>query len=404
MIFSVERPITAQHVREVCARFNEGLRVEYKGTLDANVRGQLPKIVASFANSQGGVLVVGIHTVNGVPQPPFDGFAPPPREEFPLTVENICLQNIYPPLIPRTHVVQSDVPNLVFLVIEVDESGESPHAIENSKKVYVRTGYAANPYDLAEVDLIIELMKRRREPLERRDRLLKFAEQRSHQNVQHDQPFTQISICPSLPRTALCSSQDVWNFLYQVQINNAIGLVYPNSMRRIPDGAASLTHNNDMLPHVPSQYLEVGKYGLLFAARQFKVIPWHPPVDQRPQLSFADLFHALLKLSVLAERFYVAHGYQGNLLMNASLHQIQGQAMRFLGAGHIGDDPEDFRCYTNLVSTERLVTVDEMKAQRPDILTETLSDLTWAFWQGNADLPADRLRQEVERMIQQLRA
>ncbi len=130
MIF-LERPITVQHIRDVCARFNEGLRVEYKSTFDANVKAQLPKVVSSFANSQGGALVVGVRAENGVPEPPIEGFAPSPREELPLTVESICLQNIQPPVLPRTEVVQSDVPNQVFLVIEVDESAEAPHAIEN---------------------------------------------------------------------------------------------------------------------------------------------------------------------------------------------------------------------------------------------------------------------------------
>src|SRR6266478_77749 len=195
MIF-LERPITVQHIRDVCARFNEGLRVEYKSTFDASVRTQLPKIVSSFANSQGGVLVVGVRAVNGVPQAPFEGFARAPREEYPLTVENICLQNIHPPAFPRTEVIESDTPNQVFLVIEVEERGDAPHAIENSKKVYVRTGNAANPYDLAEVDLIIDLLARRREPLERRDRILKLAEQRSHQAVPRTIPYLQVSVCP----------------------------------------------------------------------------------------------------------------------------------------------------------------------------------------------------------------
>jgi predicted HTH transcriptional regulator len=81
MIF-LERPITVQHIRDVCARFNEGPRVEYKSTFDASVRAQLPKIVSSFANSQGGVLVVGVPAVNGVPAPPIEGVARP-REELP---------------------------------------------------------------------------------------------------------------------------------------------------------------------------------------------------------------------------------------------------------------------------------------------------------------------------------
>src|SRR5579871_6016931 len=93
MIFT-KYPITLEVIRAVCGKFNEGLRVEYKRDLDSSVRGKLAKIVSSFANSHGGVLIIGIDTVNGVPQPPFDGFQPAPREEFPLTVENLCLQGI----------------------------------------------------------------------------------------------------------------------------------------------------------------------------------------------------------------------------------------------------------------------------------------------------------------------
>ncbi len=399
MIFTAERPITAQHVRDVCARFNEGLRVEYKSVFDASVRTQLPKIVSSFANSQGGVLVVGINAPNGEPQSPFDGFTLPPREELPLTVENICLRNIYPPLIPQTKVVQSDVPDHVFLVIEVEESSEAPHAIENSKKVYVRTGSAANPYDLADVELIIDLLKRRRDPLERRNRLLEFAEQRSYQSVHHDLPFVQISICPTFPRSALCSSQAVWDFVLLHQVNPATSLVDPNSKKRIPDGTASLTHTGATLEHPPANYVEIGRYGLLFVARQFRVIPWTDAADQRPQLYFADLFQPLLRLTILAEQFYAANGYRGGLLVNISLHHVQGQAMRFVASGMFGDDADDFRCYTDLVSAERLITMDQIRALRVDLLTEILSDLTWAFWQSNRELPVARLRQTVEQMI-----
>ena len=76
MLF-IERPITVAHVRDFCARFSEGLRVEYKRDFDANVREKLPKVVSSFANSHGGVLVVGVNTVNGEPSAPFEGFEPP---------------------------------------------------------------------------------------------------------------------------------------------------------------------------------------------------------------------------------------------------------------------------------------------------------------------------------------
>jgi schlafen family protein len=215
-----ERPIMVEHIRAFCAKFNEGYRVEYKSTFDANVRDKIPKVLSSFANSHGGVLVVGVDTLNGAPEPPFQGFQPSPREEFALTVENICLQNIYPPILPQTTVVDSDVAGHVFLIIEVDQSAQAPHAIENSTKVYVRTGNAANPYDLADVDLIFDLVKRRKEPFELRARLLERARKRfnTHLDIKHADrggkrtdlgTVLQLSIGPRFPMRQLCRQEDL---------------------------------------------------------------------------------------------------------------------------------------------------------------------------------------------------
>lgn len=404
MIF-LERPITVHHIREVCAQFNEGLRVEYKCTFDDNVRGQLPKIVSSFANSQGGVLVVGVNAQNGVPQPPFEGFLAQAREEYPLTIENICLRGIYPPVLPRSQVVQSDIPNQLFLVIEVDESGEAPHAIENSKRVYVRTGNAANPYDLAEVDLIIDLLKRRAEPLARRDRLIGFAQQRSHQIVPQDQPYMRISICPTFPRTPLCARDQAWEFLTETTARDP-QLVPYNSMKRIPDGAASFRLPGAHSPETRPQYMELGSYGLLFLCGQFPVRGWAATPDAVQYLVFGDLFHALVRLTVCAARFYARFGYSGSLEMSVSLHHVQGWPMRFVDpVGPFRDDsPEDFRCHTDLVTAERLLTVEQIRAQRDDELTKILTELTWAFWQSNADHPTAQLREHVQALLQRMPA
>jgi hypothetical protein len=215
-----DRPITVDHIRAFCAKFNEGYRVEYKSTFDASVRDKIPKVLSSFANSNGGVLVIGVNTANCVPQAPFHGFQSPPREEFALTVENICLQNIYPPILPQTTVVASDVAGHVFVVVEVDESAQTPHAIENSKKVYVRTGNASNPYDLADVDLILELVRRRQEPFERRQKLIDRAKARfkSHRAMKvagqavsavPADVLLQLSIGPRFPSRRLCREEDL---------------------------------------------------------------------------------------------------------------------------------------------------------------------------------------------------
>src|SRR5579862_4553721 len=164
-------PTTAADIREFARQFPEGIQVEYKSVFDENVRRSTEKMVSALANTLGGVAVIGVDTANGVAREPIDGFVRP-NEELRLVIEQICLQGINPPVIPRITQIDSDAPGRCFLVIEVDESPEAPHAIENKRKVYVRTGNAATPYDLAQVDVVIERFTRRRELQSRRIELV----------------------------------------------------------------------------------------------------------------------------------------------------------------------------------------------------------------------------------------
>jgi hypothetical protein len=396
MIF-IERPITAEHIRAVCATYSEGLRVEYKSTFNEDVKDKLPKIVSSFANSQGGVLIIGVATLKGVPQPPFNGFEARGREEYPLTVESICMKGIQPPVFPRTHVVEDA--GRTFLVIEVDESGQAPHAIENSRKVYVRTGNASDPYDLAKVDEIIDLMKRRQEPLELRKRILSFAENRAIVNTRGN-PYFQISICPTYPRGAMCSSKEIWDLLNGMQFSEQV-LVPANSIRRVSDGAAAIVRDPN-IPSIPGHYVEINRYGLLFALRRFTQTGWEQPGDQRQQLHFGDLFHALLRLSSCAKKLYDRNGYHGHISLQISLHHVRGQSMRFVDRLFMDvDSPGDFECYSDDVSAERFGLMGEIFGES-DILLDILCELTWAFCQSTKDYPRERMKTAVQKFRQEV--
>ena len=163
-------PTSAAEIRDFARKFHEGIRVEYKRSFDVSVRRSLAKMVSAFANSIGGVAIIGVQTENGIPQEPIEGFDVT-DEELALVVEQICLQGINPPVLPKITPLQSDVHGKCFLIIEIDESVEAPHAIENETRVYVRTGNAANPYELAQVSTIIERFTRRQELVQNRKRL-----------------------------------------------------------------------------------------------------------------------------------------------------------------------------------------------------------------------------------------
>jgi len=96
MLFS--KPIsdlTFEDVEEFCKRFRENTRVEYKSTFNDDVKRKLPKVLSSFANSYGGILIIGINAPAGAPQEPFDGIVFPEKEPG-LTVQNLSRANIFP--------------------------------------------------------------------------------------------------------------------------------------------------------------------------------------------------------------------------------------------------------------------------------------------------------------------
>jgi len=400
MLF-VDRPITVEHIREFCRNFTEGPRVEYKATFDASVREKIARVISSFANSQGGVLVIGVNAPKGIPQPPFDGFDQPAKEELRLTVENLCLKNIYPPLLPAITVVASDIPERVFLVVEVEESSQAPHAIENSQKVYVRTGDAANPYDLAKVDLILDLVKRRSDPLQLRDRLLADARARAKDDGNLGVPRMEISVCPTYPRTALCTPADAVTFVQQIQYSQRPTMTFllpRESLRRVPDGAASVSSHGETKTR---RYMELNKYGLLYVSRPFGTRPWAHAEDVTRQLAFGDLLHTLMQTVTCALRFY-AEKFRGDVLIEVSLKSVANRIMRFRDANPPFFDmgsADDYRCHSDTVFVSRIVNTEELGQRQSDIVTDILAELTWAFWQADGDHPVEALRSFV---VQQL--
>ena len=390
MLF-LEPPTTHEHIRQFCAKFNEGIRVEYKGPFDQSVRSKLPKILSSFANSHGGVLVIGVDTVNGVPQPPFDGFPEIPREELPLTVENICLQNLDPPIFPKSTVIRSDAAGKIFLIIEVEESGEAPHAIENSTQVYVRTGAAANPYELATVALIIDLVQRRKEPLERANRLLSHARERAGHIVVENATYVEVSVCPTYPRVPLCSSQEVWDFTDTHDAQRE-GFMPHNWKRRIPDGVASIGGGGQ----ARHQSREVNKYGLLLGRSEFEKLPYGREANAPMTLSFGTLFQLLSRTLVCARRLYSTHGYSGSLLVHTTLQNVRSEFMVFLPVGGFPPNLDDYRCVTTAVSSTQVTSAEEIKDRWREVLYRVMAEVCWSFWQSFDEFPSDGLRRSLE--------
>ena len=168
----------------------EGVRVDYK-VEPANIA----KVVSSFANTAGGILIVGVKTdTNNMPIFPLVGYSARPGIEEQITQS--CYEGIYPPIIPLVKVIPLPTePDRVLVIIKVHESIEAPHAIENSTRVYVRVNRTSNHVALADIDRIEYLFSRRLNAEKRRDGLI----QKAYAMTAISPPRLRVTIGPHYP-------------------------------------------------------------------------------------------------------------------------------------------------------------------------------------------------------------
>ena len=144
---------------DFCKTFPEGVRVEYKQEPTKHI----PKIISSFANTVGGIWIIGVETdkTTNLPRLPLEGMKQTAGVQEQITQS--ARTGIYSAITPDVRVLDvPGKPDRMIVVVKVPESIEDPHAIENSTRVYIRTASTTEPYDLADIDRIDYLLKRRR--------------------------------------------------------------------------------------------------------------------------------------------------------------------------------------------------------------------------------------------------
>ena len=187
------------------------MRVEYKSEI-----AHIPKIISSFANTQGGIFIIGAETdQNNKVRPPIIGI--PNDGGIEERILQSALTGIHPAVMPE--VIIFDVPgetDKVVVVVRVEESQHAPHAIQNSTKVYVLQGSTTPPYELAEIGRIEYLLKRREEPQRISRRILDRIEERVRVNSyssQLERPNLAIFARPVFPYRPIIAPPEIHEFM-----------------------------------------------------------------------------------------------------------------------------------------------------------------------------------------------
>jgi len=377
--------LTAANIREICHRFDEGLRVEYKRELNKDVKESLPAVVSSFANSYGGLLIIGVNAKNGKAVEPIEGFDKPAREELPLTVENLCHGNIYPLLMPLTTEVKSDIPGKVFLVVEVESSPGAPHAIENSRKVYVRVGSGRKLYDLADLDLIERLIRRRDSVLALRKEFEASAEDLVEKFLpKTSYPKVRIIAGPRFPHTQIVSREKLYQFLRDTLYRG--GAPYTRAgLKRLPEGVCGIRGDSKL------GYLDT--LGHLFHT---EIVECNA-AGERPWYRLVEIILPILQALIVLYRLYKDIVHASDLLIEVKLVEAVDHVCVW------GDHPlysaESFKPIVRIVPAEHLAASENLESEIVEILTDLTYQILWPMKEGDESLTEAQVRGRVSTIV-----
>ena len=382
--------ITFEDVESFCQQWAEGVHVEYKSDIE-EVKGTIPKIVSSFANTYGGILLIGVeadqknNTVSSIP-------GIPQRNGIEEQIQQSALTGIYPGVIPEIKLV--DVPNSgnVVVVVRVDESVQAPHAIKEVTQVYIRVGSITQPYEykLAEMDRIAYMFKRREDSQVVARQILDRIEERISKLEPAWKNIGNILRLFSVFPTFTVIARPVFPYRPLTTISNIYelhrGPLWPP--RRVIGG--HFCYNEE-------EYWELNEYGIIY----HRVVLFIQPEDGIDYGIFLWHINELIKR---ANALYVNCGYQGNIEVITHLRNIFGRELIDTESYSYGKkitenlDAEAQSFDTEgIASTQCLARDLESKDKRKDLVEDLTCQLLRAF---NIPIDKPQIRGKIRKRIE----
>ncbi len=290
----------------------EGVALDFKEDFPP----KLAKALSSFANTYGGIVLIGVgETSTGAAALPIVGI--PLKSGLREQIIQVCLDAIYPPLVPDVRVVPfKSHPSLneedrAIVVIRVEESEIGSHAVDQRTTVYLRADNVSDPIRKATVEDLEWFAQKRSKSLAEKMRILDLVRRHAHQYSimlqQRNQRFTSGSsgkfafwTVPTFPRFPLADTKRILELSRQRSLTtNLPGIGFPSGT---PTPVAEGVLWND-LSNRDLRYTEIQQQGMIYSEFGF----WSES-NTVSCTTAAMLIGAALKYAV---QLYKALGYFG---------------------------------------------------------------------------------------------
>ncbi|MCK4398555.1 MAG: ATP-binding protein [Methanophagales archaeon] len=365
-------------------QIEENRRVEYKKAFSSkDEKKQIAKEISAFANTHGGIILVGVGEKDRKPKLPIDGidYVKGLNEK----VTSIALKNIYPPVFPEIQVCEfGDTLEKAVVVIRVQESDETPHTVENTTGIYVRVDSQSEP-QRAPFEEIEWLMNRRKKAVENRERLLRRAEERfdNQPTRQNFKAFQCVSVIPVFPHAPLVALEKISDIVdkSKVSVHNCdfpLTSQYKTAHESIIDEAQYSAFLN---------YTEINLFGLIFSKQSL----WENHNEKIVNLyEAAHMVEGVLRFSL---NFYKKVGYRGLISINLSLEGINEGILAnpsSIMRSKPLERPLGSSDFDDFISLKRKVNVSELSGRFDEVVEGLYNEFLWSFGVDN-----DRHRKEL---------
>lgn len=353
--------ITFADVENFCREFPEGVRVEYKREIK-----NIPKIVSSFANTLGGIFIIGVEadqTDNKVLFP-IQGISKESGIEE--RIQQSALTGIYPAVMPEVIILDVPNSNKVVVVVRVDESVQAPHAIQNSTRTYIRTGSITQPYELADIDRIGYMFKRREYSQVVARQILARIEERTESLCAANDPYMIVVVRPIFPYRPVIATTNIYEVVTEVLSPK----VEPSPVRRIPGGTCVLTGTRNS-----HTYLELNDHGIAY----YRGNLLRSEREGEP-FTFPYIVGRIGSTIRYAKSLYEKCGYLGNLEVRVELHRVSGEKFLYYeDRPHYSQQTRECVDSDILASTQCLPPDLIERKKLINLVEELANQLLWAF-------------------------
>ena len=360
--------ITFEDVETFCKERPEGVRVVYKREIE-----DIPKIVSSFANTYGGIIIIGVKTdeSNNKPILPIDGI--PKEHGIEEQIQQNAYEGIYSPVTPTVKIVKVPISNRVVIIVRVDESVRAPHAIEDRTKIYRRTGNSL--YDLVEIDRSQYMLKRSKESQQVTQQILKRIKERTESiGFPQDVPSITVIARPVFLDRPLISPPDIYE-LY----------LHKNHIKRVVGGICYTLEKSDL-------YIEVNEYGVVYRKEELHTY-------EERTIDYDMFVWNITELIQWASELYEKSEYLGSILVSVQLkHVLNTKLLSDQERGLVCRGQSTLCLDSDLPVETQCVPLSLYNPEaRQNIVEDLILKLLWAF---NVPIDDTRVRERVRERIQ----